>query len=102
MGVIVNLETTVDAKMVRQLNPDTMVLATGSTPCEPEIPGVDKAHVVTALDVLLERVDASESAIVVGGGSAGCEAAMLLAERGCRTQCLELLVLLDAPQGWPK
>jgi 2,4-dienoyl-CoA reductase-like NADH-dependent reductase (Old Yellow Enzyme family)/NADPH-dependent 2,4-dienoyl-CoA reductase/sulfur reductase-like enzyme len=83
LGVTVYLETRVDAEIVRDRNPDAVIFATGSAPRLPDIPGADLPHVVSALDVLLERVCLEDITVVVGGGTVGCEVAMFLAEREC-------------------
>jgi pyruvate/2-oxoglutarate dehydrogenase complex dihydrolipoamide dehydrogenase (E3) component len=90
LGVTVNLGTRADMETVRQARPDEVVLATGSAPKVPEIPGADLPHVVSALDLLLEKVKIRDSAVVMGGGTVGCEAAMFLAERGCRVTVVEM------------
>ena len=56
----------------------------------PDVPGADLPHVVSAVDVLLEKVGVRDSAVVMGGGTVGCEAAMFLAERGCRVTVVEM------------
>lgn len=65
----------------------TCVLATGSEPRRPPVPGADEAwvHVLrTAAQAMRLRADAGDArrAVIVGSGFIGCEAAVSLARRG--------------------
>jgi assimilatory nitrate reductase electron transfer subunit len=66
---------------------DHLVLATGSTPVVPPIPGIEEAFTFRDLDDchrILAAADGASSAIVLGGGLLGLEAARGLAGRGLR------------------
>ena len=63
-------------------NPDAVVVATGSVPVIPTIPGIDKRNVVVAVDLLKNNEDTGKHIIVVGGGLVGCETALHLAQKG--------------------
>lgn len=67
---------------------DKLLIATGSSPFVPPIPGVDKNGVFTFRNLentraLLERAGRGVRAVVVGGGFLGVEAACGLHVRGC-------------------
>lgn len=51
-SVAIKLGQKITPKMVEQINPDVVILATGALPYMPAIEGVDEAHVVTAWQVL--------------------------------------------------
>ena len=91
LGVNIKLQTTVDKDMVAELNPDAVVMATGSVPILPDIPGVHLSHVVQAVDVLMARVKVEDRAVIIGGGTVGCEVAIFLAEKGVDVTLLETL-----------
>ncbi|WP_461204837.1 oxidoreductase [Clostridium sp. DL1XJH146] len=59
---------------------DVIVTATGTKPACPNIPGIDKAHVHQAIDILGKRELAKDATniVVVGGGVVGCEVAYML------------------------
>ena len=82
LGVKVHLGTEVTPELVEEENPDAVVVATGSCHCAPDIPGFDRDNVVTAEDVLLEKVEIGQNVVVIGGGPTGCETALFLAKKG--------------------
>jgi mycofactocin system FadH/OYE family oxidoreductase 2 len=57
------VEATLDTVLAEA--PDAVVIATGSRPHVPPLPGLDGKHVVTDRDVLLERVEVGERVVVV-------------------------------------
>ena len=67
---------------VQNLNPDTVVLATGARPIEPDLPGKDSIHVCQAWDVLQKTVWPGPRVVILGGGAVGVECALELARRG--------------------
>ncbi|KPK30401.1 MAG: hypothetical protein AMK69_03335 [Nitrospira bacterium SG8_3] len=78
-------------ELVEALKPDVIFIATGGKPCIPDIPGVDKTLVVTAIDILLGRKKAGERVVVIGGGLIGCEVAVYLARQGKKVAIVEIL-----------
>jgi len=73
---------------------DALVLATGSHPFLPPLPGNDRAGVValrTAADAeaLLRRIERDPRCMVIGGGVLGLETAAALGSRGARVTLLE-------------
>ena len=72
----------------------SLVLATGSRPHVPAIPGIDKRNVFTFRDLddaekLLARVTSSRKVVVLGGGLLGLEAARGMHGRGVKTVVVE-------------
>jgi 2,4-dienoyl-CoA reductase (NADPH2) len=98
-GVEVRLNTEVTSELVEKENPDVLILATGATPLIPDILGVGQDNVVTAVDVLTRRKDVGETAIIVGGGMVGCEAAEFLADLGKRVTIVEMLPKIGSDYG---
>ncbi len=84
LEVNVELGKEVTAAMVEELEPEVVVLATGVRPLVPDIPGLDKAHVVHAGDVLEGRAEVGNKVVVIGGEMVGCETAEFLVEKGKR------------------
>ena len=87
-GVDVRLGTEATAETVRVLAPDVVVVATGARPRRLEVPVAPDAHVVSAEDVLLGRVDPGARCLVVDyhGHMPGPSAAEYLADQGSRVE----------------
>lgn len=82
-GVTMKCNTEVTPAEVKKLNPDVVIVATGSTPLIPDIPGINKPHVVTAESVLKGTAKLGKKVIVVGGrGQTGPETADFIVEKG--------------------
>lgn len=72
-----------DAQTVRDGQPDVVILATGSEPAVPDIPGVDGPNVLIAQELLAKRMYfTGQCNIVIGGGMLGLETAEYLATQG--------------------
>jgi len=83
LGVEIHLGKMADAEIVRALQPGTVVLATGSEPAVPDIPGVDGPNVLIAQDLLAKRMHfAGQRIAIIGGGLLGLETAEYLAAQG--------------------
>lgn len=70
---------------------DVVIIASGAEPLIPNIPGIDKANVVSVDDVLGLKVRVGETVLVVGGGLVGCETANYLAIQGKKVTIVEML-----------
>ena len=90
-GVQVMIGKEVTQGLVRTEKPDVLVVATGSSPARPDIPGMDNMNVVEARDVFQGRAKYRGPIIVVGGGLVGCGIAEWLAERGEKVKIVEML-----------
>ncbi len=55
---------------------DAVIVACGSKPLKPRIPGVDKNCVYTSTDALTGTVKLGQKNVVIGGGLVGCETAL--------------------------
>jgi len=98
-GVKVELGKEATAELVETLRPDAVVIASGAVPLIPDIPGIDRANVVTAVDVLAGRINVSGKVLIVGGGLVGCETADFLGERGLDITIMEMTadIAVDCP-----
>ncbi|MCW8894122.1 MAG: NAD(P)/FAD-dependent oxidoreductase, partial [Deltaproteobacteria bacterium] len=81
-GVRVVLNTSVDAQLLEEKNPEALILATGGAPILPNIPGADLPHVVQSWDILARKAHAGQRIAIIGGGAVGIETALFLAEQG--------------------
>jgi len=82
-GVEFRLNTEVTGELIKEVRPDVLIVATGAEPLIPDIPGLDRQKVITAHDVLGDKVELlSGKVLVIGGGMVGCETAETIANRG--------------------
>jgi len=89
-GVSVKLGLEATPDRIREAMPDAVILATGVTPVVPEIPGINKLHVVAAKDIL-DGAKVGDKIAIIGGGLVGCETAEFLVEQGKKVTILEML-----------
>jgi NADPH-dependent 2,4-dienoyl-CoA reductase/sulfur reductase-like enzyme len=90
-GVRCHLNHEVKTKDIQALNPDVVVLATGSLPAIPPVEGIDSNIALTYEDVLNGAPPPFKKAVVIGGGATGLEMALHLADYGCRVSVVEML-----------
>lgn len=91
LGVKFRMGTEVTEQLIREEHPDTVILATGSRPLNPRIPGIDSSSVVTAEDVLYGKHDVNPGPVVVcGGGEVGGETAEFIAQTNRDVTILEM------------
>lgn len=84
-------------------NYDTLVLATGSYPFVPPLPGKDQPHclvyrTIEDLEAITASASVSKVGVVVGGGLLGLEAAKALQDLGLQTHVVEFAPRLMAVQ----
>jgi 2,4-dienoyl-CoA reductase-like NADH-dependent reductase (Old Yellow Enzyme family)/thioredoxin reductase len=90
LGVDVRLRTEATPQLIKELNPDAIVLATGSLPAKPSLAGVDQPNVVDCRDVLLDKVEVGQHVVVVAGEQhmQSLTCADFLASRGKEVQLI--------------
>lgn len=86
-GIKVVKEEATAAK-IKKGNFNTVIVATGSQPITPKVPGVNKSIVAAGLDVL-RGAPTGKNVIVIGGGLVGSEIAAFLAEQGKNVTVIE-------------
>lgn len=89
-GVEVHLDTEVTAERIEQEKPDAVILATGSLPLLPQVPGTDLPHVATVWQFLQgeKQVQPGNFVLVYDqmGFHQATSVAELLAEKGCNVE----------------
>ena len=95
-NVDVRLNTTATAEILDKLSPDALILAVGSTPIVPPLPGINSDNVIIVNDYYLEKDKVGDSVVVLGGGLAGCECAVHLGMEGKRVHLVEMRDILAA------
>jgi dihydrolipoamide dehydrogenase len=71
-----------------------VIVATGSKPAIPPIPGADNRELVVTSDDALDLKELPRSVVVIGGGAVGAEWADIFHAFGCETTILEMMPTL--------
>lgn len=95
-GVEVRLNTLVTAQMVEEEKADALIVAVGSTPIVPPLPGIDGDNVVVVNDYYRNKDKVEDTVVVLGGGLAGCECAVHLGMEGKQVALVEMRDTLAA------
>ena len=99
LGVKIVLETEVDPQMIKSMNPEVVVVATGSEPFLPAIKGADRKHVVNVWEVLKEKVEVGDRVLIIDGGESFwqcCGTADFLLEKGKKVEIVSYLYFVGA------
>lgn len=89
-GVEIRLNTEVTRAYVEREAPDALIIAVGSEPLVPPIPGLDGGNVVIVNNYYLEKDKVGDEVVVMGGGLAGCECAIHLGMEGRKVHLVEM------------
>ena len=89
-GVEIRLNTKVTKEYVEKENVDALIVAVGSEPIVPPIPGLDGENIVVVNNYYLEKEKVGNDVVVLGGGLAGCEAAIHFAQEGKTVHLVEM------------
>ena len=91
IGVDIRLETEASSTLIKRDKPNVVLVATGSEPILPDVPGISQPNVVSCIDLLLGKKKAGDTIVVVGGGLTGCETALWLVQQGRKVSIVEML-----------
>ncbi len=91
LGVEILVNRRATPEFIRELKPESVVLATGSTLRIPDIPGTGKPFVATFAELLRGEFKAGDQVVVAGGAAMGCEMAAHLASAGKKVTLVEMV-----------
>jgi len=89
-GIKVITGREVTPELIAKVKPDVLIMATGSIPAQPKVPGADGSNVVQAREVLDGRAKCRGLVIVIGGGLVGCGVVEWLAGKGHKVRIVEM------------
>ncbi|MFH2063700.1 MAG: FAD-dependent oxidoreductase [Pseudomonadota bacterium] len=84
LDIEIRYDTELDLSLIREIQPDMVVMATGSMPEMPMVKGLFQTHMelVTCVDIMEGRAAPGKKVIVLGGGMTGLITADFLATQG--------------------
>lgn len=91
LGVILRLGRKASARLIFEEKPDAVIVARGGVPFIPDIAGVNKDIVMTAIDVLAGKRETGKDVTVAGGGLVGCEVSNFLGQQNKNVAMIEML-----------
>jgi len=94
-NIAVKLSTEANPENIKAEKPDCLIIAVGAIPVMPKIPGVESGKVLWVGDVYSNKAEVGDSAIIVGAGLTGSEAALFLAQQGKKVTLLDMLSLKE-------
>lgn len=89
-GVEIRLNTEITKDYAEKEDADALIIAVGSVPLIPPIPGLDGENVVVVNHYYEEKDRVTNDVVVFGGGLAGCECAVHLGMEGKRVHLVEM------------
>jgi 2,4-dienoyl-CoA reductase-like NADH-dependent reductase (Old Yellow Enzyme family)/thioredoxin reductase len=98
--VKVRFSTEATPEFVKKLAPDVVIVAAGSSPIRPDIPGINGEKVITALEAHYNTAKVGKTVAVIGGGLVGCETGLFLAELGKKVTIVEMTNIIGEPLNW--
>lgn len=92
-GLPVEIHTgeAVTSEQLRNMGADVIILAVGSVPVTPKVPGIDDKKVLGCMDAFAHPEKVGQKVVVVGGGLVGCEMALDYAQAGKEVTVVEAL-----------
>lgn len=90
-GIDVRLNTIVTEEVLKDINPDEVIVASGADPIKLNVPGVDLPKGTNSHEVLAGKADIKGNVVVIGGGLVGLEVAEYLSRKVDSIKVVEML-----------
>ena len=81
----------VTADQLRNIDADVIIVAAGSVPVTPKVPGIDDKKVIGCMEAFAHPEKVGQKVMVIGGGLVGCEMALEYAQDGKEVTVVEAL-----------
>ena len=81
----------VTAGQLRNMDADVIIVAAGSAPVMPKVPGIDDKKVIGCMEAFAHPEKVGQKVMVIGGGLVGCEMALEYAQDGKEVTVVEAL-----------
>jgi 2,4-dienoyl-CoA reductase-like NADH-dependent reductase (Old Yellow Enzyme family)/thioredoxin reductase len=90
LPIKVRLGVEVTPELIKTEKPDALLVAVGSVPFIPPIPGIESSNAITAFSMYQSPESVKGKVVVIGGGLVGCECAVYLADMGHPVTVIEM------------
>lgn len=90
-GVEIKLSTPVNAEVIKDINPDEVIIAAGAEPIKLNVPGANLPYVTNSHDILAGKAKVNGDIVVIGGGLVGLEVAEYLSGNVNKITVVEML-----------
>ncbi|MBP1040328.1 FAD-dependent oxidoreductase [Vagococcus sp. BWB3-3] len=101
LDVEIHLEEKATVDTLAKINPDAVILASGSTSITPPIQGVDEPIVYSSIEALNNPEKIGENVLIIGGGLVGCEIALEYSRENKNVTIVENLPEILLSKGAP-
>ncbi len=91
LPVEIHTGETVTAGQLRDMDADVIILAAGSVPIMPKVPGMEDKKVLGCMEAFAHPEKVGQKVVVIGGGLVGCEMALEYAQAGKEVTVVEAL-----------
>ncbi len=91
LPVEIHMGEAVTAGQLRDMGADVIILAAGSVPVTPKVPGMDDEKVLGCMEAFVHPEKVGQKVVVIGGGLVGCEMALDYAQAGKEVTVVEAL-----------
>ncbi len=91
LPVEIHTGETATAEQLRSMGADVILLATGSVPVTPKVPGIDNEKMLGCMEAFAHPEKVGQRVAVIGGGLVGCEMALDYAQAGKEVTVVEAL-----------
>jgi 2-enoate reductase len=91
IDIDVTLNRKIDVNDIISMSPDAVIIATGSRPIKPDIPGIELPFVYDFIEIYKNMPELGRNIVIVGGGDIGCETADMLASAERNITIIEIL-----------
>jgi len=97
----IKLSTEAAPEIIAKESPDALIIASGSSPLIPAIPGVRGNNVAWAGDVITGKSQVGERVLVAGAGLTGSETALWLVQQGKKVTLIDMRSLEQIDTEYP-
>jgi 2,4-dienoyl-CoA reductase-like NADH-dependent reductase (Old Yellow Enzyme family)/NADPH-dependent 2,4-dienoyl-CoA reductase/sulfur reductase-like enzyme len=94
-GIDIRTGTEATRELVMKEKPDAVIVAAGSVPLVPNIPGIGGDNVCRTIDVDAGRASVGKRVVLIGAGLTGTETAVVLAQDGHEVTVIDMLSLQE-------